>query len=755
MSEASSHSSERSEPPGLVVERLLRRLDSLEAAVSSMRGNGDVADGGTSAGNYLSPLKERPPRPGRRASSLIMSVGENVQPATWRLDPLDTALGALKYGTTEDYKDLSSGFGRSLAMQDAVRAYLIAEDTRHLLSWVKAKPVIGESSDIDLTDSPGVHRLSGENKVDEWAYLLEAVLMNIGHVEVTEVSIDDCRRHWEECVQDPEERLVDFFHREEHLWRRLSEARSFHSLSQLADYDRLCGVMTRVSATVKDEASKWMRKHAVSASNIPFMEARDHMIEFEKKAEYRFPWETTRSVGTAAGTSPTSAEKRSKSAPSEVRNNSQKARGKKGNRNRSQKQGSEVQVEGPIDPRGKDIPLCPHCKRSTKTHSPEACWFRPAESSEQGFHGGQGGSTSAPQVAALGSSSTNGQPQQNQDSKGKNFQPSQRHARSEDASKQRSEKPAADSKHVTRSATGSLPPPINRYGENDDPPVFMVSGDREPQQPSPSLSHGVFEYKRFVSFKAKVPGQGRVQVIIDHASAFSLISDITALRLGCKIRIDGSSTRSVTAFGGQQVNLKGTCLLPVLIGGRKIFWRLQVVSAETCLAVDHVLLGLTALSSMGAVVSTPPSPAQPSIIFKVIQATVQANYECCLPRIPPKSHAYMPTTVSSLTAQDFLRWLDTATDKDMLARIEKNLEGFCWREACINFKEEDPIICTKPFRLKPEQLGALQEKIEAMVGSGVLQEVAYDSNHMHLSNCFVVKKQNGKYRMVTDLRCVN
>ncbi|KAF4669188.1 hypothetical protein FOL47_002669 [Perkinsus chesapeaki] len=76
---------------------------------------------------------------------------------------------------------------------------------------------------------------------------------------------------------------------------------------------------------------------------------------------------------------------------------------------------------------------------------------------------------------------------------------------------------------------------------------------------------------------------------------------------------------------------------------------------------------------------------------------------------------------------------------------------FTWRDT----KDESPMIYHKPYRLEPDLQQALEDKISGFVEAGVLEQVNYNPNSMHVSNCFVVPKQHGKFRMVTDLKRVN
>ncbi|KAF4672422.1 hypothetical protein FOL47_000589 [Perkinsus chesapeaki] len=792
------------------VDKLMQRIEALELALAEANYHPATSTSSSSHGSQ------------RKMSSLIMSIGDNVQLSKWKLDPLDTVLSTLDFGISCKYKDLrevwyafsmkqlhekviqyaecsgfaesrgaqfhsqlrrfsssledqglseelvaavvmislsTAPFGRSLALQDAIHAYLLSEDTVDLIAKLKDKPVVIPVVDSSLEESPGCKRLQSSTSAEEWSTLFEAVLRNIGHNETTEVYIDDSRAQWESCVQGPKERICDFFYREEKLWRGLSEARAFHSLNSLSDYDRLCGIMPRVSADSRDAITQWMRKHSVTASDISFNDIRCRMIDWEKKSEHRYPWET-----------PSPATERAHSAPVSMNRSKKHGHKDKAKPAWSRSSSCTEQETAQADPVASNalVPgTCPWCKRSTKTHTPESCWFRPKTSESSTTPG----PSSKSRPHNLNGATENSLPPPQKARSNANHGNSAEKNPKDSGKVGATTAAAADgSKPVTRSTTGKLPLPIDRLGhplqrqegkEISDPPVFFLGDsvqDNSTMATSTSLRSPASLHKKFIRFEVSVPGHGKVGVIVDHASSLTLASETTIIRLGCIVDHSDSQFNKVTSFDGQSIGLVGSCLIPVRIGGRSALWRTYVAPDSVSLPTDCVLLGLTTMSAMGTTVTTPPSPRQPSLFFEALAVSVEARYEGLHQRSTslPTNHSTPHSHQSSLSkAEDFLSWLDTASDDDMRCRASDALQNFTWRDTKVVFKDEDPMIYHKPYRLKPDLQQALEDKISGLVEAGVLEQVDYNPNSMHVSNCFVVPKQHGKFRMVTDLKRVN
>ncbi|KAF4748389.1 hypothetical protein FOZ63_029540 [Perkinsus olseni] len=418
--------------------------------------------------------------------------------------------------------DSAAAAGRAISAQDAIRRYLLtnSDGVAELLHSVKDKPITAlayDGTEYDLSASPGVSRLTLAS--DSWADLLECVLHNINHMEGTDISIDECRRDWEECRQQEQERVSDFLHREEASWRALCEARSFHSLTNLTDYDRLCGIMSRVKPIIRDKLTLWMRKHEVSTSQVQFTEVREKMLKVEKQQDSRYPWEQSAQVPTLSPVDKANADtvaEPSESSPRRSRRSRSSRR--RGQKNKTSNAEDNRATSAPATrPDGcsradddhhtsEDLRSCPYCKRSTRTHAPEACWFKPGGNgppiSKDLFKGRADGSVGsgsrgnplpAPPVTqgSATSSTTSGVT----------------------VGDLPADSASSKDKRVTRTTTGKLPPPVQRFGQQADeqPQTFMVSptGDPRPiQGDSQDDSADAEVVKKFIHFSAWVPGHG-------------------------------------------------------------------------------------------------------------------------------------------------------------------------------------------------------------------------------------------------------
>ncbi|KAF4681484.1 hypothetical protein FOZ60_012066 [Perkinsus olseni] len=664
--------------------------------------------------------------------------------------------------------DSAAAAGRAISAQDAIRRYLLtnSDGVAELLHSVKDKPITAlayDGTEYDLSASPGVSRLTLAS--DSWADLLECVLHNINHMEGTDISIDECRRDWEECRQQEQERVSDFLHREEASWRALCEARSFHSLTNLTDYDRLCGIMSRVKPIIRDKLTLWMRKHEVSTSQVQFSEVREKMLKIEKQQESRYPWEQSAQVPTLSpvdkDNADTVAEPSESSPRRSRRSRSSRRRGQKSKA--SNAEDNRATSAPATRPDGysradddhhtsEDLRSCPYCKRSTRTHAPEACWFKPGGNgppiSKDLFKGRADGS--------VGSGSRGNPLPAPPVTQGSATSPTTPGVTVGDTPV---DSTTSKDKRVTRTTTGKLPPPVQRFGQQADeqPQTFMVSPPGDPlplQGDSQDNSTDAEVVKKFIHFSAWVPGHGSVRVLVDNASSLSLITKTTLLRCGgTLVSCPAQACTEITAFGGSSVKVLGSAVLTVCFGSRKVRWRLFVVPDVTQLPVDYILLGLNTMSGMDTVINVPPHPQRPSLLFRAINVQVTAVYEVVNlkgSREPNDS----PTVDHSQSTATFLSWIESASVEDIGNKVKANLRHFKWRPAEVNFLREDPIIHQKPFRLRDDKIDALEEKLSAMVTAGVLHEVPYSPTD-HISNCFVIKKTSGKFRLVTDLQRVN